>query len=117
MISSYSQLSLDVLVKAAVGYGIGVICQTNEKLLAIVLATQSLAHFTLNTLGEAWLGKKLDMSAINETSRAISYLVAITVIKEAGLISLRMAGLLGFFTLGVYLANQNRIQWFKTETV
>lgn len=114
MVPSYSQLSFDVTVKAITGFGIATVTKTNQKLWALLLATQSIGHYALARLSQALLGKRVSESTVYETTRAISYLVAIIAIKQAGLISLRIAGLFAFFNLAFLLG---RIKWLNAQLV
>ncbi len=117
MIPSFSQLAIDVTIKAAIGFGIGVLNQSNQKLWALILATQSITNYALSRICQAAFNHKFSaatIKTINESTRAISYLAAIVAINQVGLISLRVAGLFAFFNLAFLLG---RMKWFSSHAV
>jgi hypothetical protein len=114
MINSYPQLALDIVVKAAVGVAIAAVNQTNQALWATILVTQAVANFVLSKIAQAKFSRLFTAETIKESARAISYLVATILLYQTGLISLRVAGLFGFFDLAFLLG---RIKWLKAQVV
>lgn len=118
MIPSYSQLSIDVAVKSAIGYGIAAVSKTNQTLWVLTLATQSLGNYVLSRFIQTELNRPSTRpwseAKIYEASRAISYTLAIVALKHLGLISLRVAGLFAFINFAVLCG---RMKWLNERPV
>lgn len=106
-----SELGIDILVKAGIGFAIGSLFQVNGKLIAIVLAAQSIASMIFYEIGKVVLTPELRCKTVSELARAMSYSVAIYVLHQCGLLSLRVSGLFEVCTLAFLLA---RISWIQT---
>lgn len=110
MIYPSAKLTLETTLKAFAGYAIGAVTQTNQILWATILATQSIANFVLVQIAKSRLTSQFSVKTIKDYSSAASYLAATVLLYQTGLISLRVAGLFGFFDLAFLLG---RIKWFK----
>lgn len=107
-----SELGIDILVKTGIGYGIGCITQSNCRLWALILATQSIASMLFYEFGKVFFFGHLRCKTISELSRAASYTLAFALLNQVGLISIGVAGLMEAVTIAFLIA---RISWIQKE--
>ena len=103
-----TEFAIDAGVKAAIGLTIGTLSKTNSVLWATILATHSLAFYLFNSFAQKSLKEHFRTRTIEDFTRAATYLGMITLLKIVNLISLRTAGLLGFFTFTFLLTTRHR---------
>lgn len=98
--------AIDTSIKFVTGVAIGVATYTSPLLWGTILAVQSIASQMLNKVCQFCFGKSFSATTISDYSTFVGHIATTAVLGYTGLISIRIAGLLGFFAFTYLCANR-----------
>lgn len=106
MSNALFRLAFESGVKALIGYGTASFFKANKKLCAITLAIQPIVRFIFAKANGFFFKKEFKITLMTDITTYISHLFAIAVLQNANQISLRNAGVFGFFATAYLLSSR-----------